>query len=215
MGSETGDTDEKPVHKVTITRPFYLGRCEVTQAQWQAVMGACPSSNQGPDFPVTNVTWDDCRQFCQKLNESVGGALRAANGFRLPTEAEWEYACRAGTTTVFCFGDDGTGLGEYAWFDGNARDCLREVGTRKPNAWGLCDMHGNVWEWCSDWKGDYSAEAATDPPGPVHGVCRVCRGGSWVDVAGVFRSANRAGGAPGSRVGDIGLRVAFAPAVQQ
>ena len=210
---QMGDAEAKPMHKVTLTKPFYLGKYEVTQEQWQAVMGANPSSNKGTKLPVEQVSWDDCQQFLAKLAE----AGRAAGGvFRLPTEAEWEYACRAGTTTAFCSGDSEAGLGEYGWYNGNSESESKThpVGTKKPNAWGLCDVHGNVWEWCSDWKGGYSSEAATDPQGPAQGSSRVLRGGSWLNAAGYCRSAGRLGYAPGYRGDSLGLRVAFAPAVQ-
>jgi formylglycine-generating enzyme required for sulfatase activity len=213
MGSETGAGDEKPVHKVTIAKAFYIGKYEVTQEQWQAVMGANPSSAKGPKLPVTDVSWTDCRDFAAKMAE---GGRGAAGVFRLPTEAEWEYACRAGTTTAFCFGDSEASLGEYAWFTGNSGGKTHEVGTKKPNAWGLYDMHGNVREWCSDWYANaYTAEAATDPEGPAQGSSRVDRGGGWGLGAGGCRSAGRYDYAPGYRSGDLGGRLVLAPPVQQ
>ncbi len=223
MGSEIGDADGKPMHSVTLTKPFYLGKYEVTQEQWQAVMGANPSSNKGPKLAVEQVRWDDCQMFLAKVNGLIippaGGGDRVDAGsrtrvFRLPTEAEWEYACRAGTTTPFSFGDDEAGLGEYAWFAGNSGSKTHDVGTKKPNAWGLHDMHGNVSEWCADWKGDYSAEAATDPTGPARGSERVFRGGSWYFAAENCRSTSRIGNAPGLRYDSVGFRVAVTPEVQ-
>ncbi len=142
MGSNTGDSDEQPVHTVRISRPFYLGTYEVTQGQWQAVMGRNPSWFTGePTRPVERVSWDNIQIFLQQLNAREGGA-----GYRLPTEAEWEYAARAGTSTAYSFGDDEQKLGEYAWYRANASNTTRPVGLKTPNAWGLHDMHGNVWE---------------------------------------------------------------------
>jgi formylglycine-generating enzyme required for sulfatase activity len=148
MGDENGYNNEKLVHKVNITKPFYLGKYEVTQEQWEAVMGNNPCHFKGPKNPVEQVSWNDCQKFLEKLNEKVGGGR-----FSLPTEAQWEYACRAGSTTKYCFGNDKSGLGEYAWYDESEGDKTRSagdqthpVGRKKPNAWGLYDMHGNVGE---------------------------------------------------------------------
>ena len=188
MGSNDGDDDEKPVHKVTITRPFYIGKYEVTQEQWQAVMGTNPSSFKGPRNPVENVSWNGCRDFLTKLREKAPG-----RSFRLPTEAEWEYACRAGSTTKFHFGDDEGALSEYAWYTGNSGSKTHPVGTKKPNAFGLYDMHGNVQEWCQDWhaKDYYLLSPSEDPQGPATVGSRVLRGGSWSYLARLCRSANR------------------------
>ena len=141
---------------MTITKPFYLGKYEVTQEQWEAVMGSNPSHFKGPKNPVEQVSWDDCQQFLVKLNAKSGGQ---GSKFVLPTEAQWEYACRAGSTGKFCFGDDEKQLGEYAWYEANSGDKTHPVGEKKPNTFGLHDMHGNVWEWCQDWYGEYGAEA--------------------------------------------------------
>jgi len=190
--------------EVTISKPFYLGATEVTQAQYQAVMGANPSRVKDPAAPVENVSWNDAAEFCKKLSE------RTRQTVRLPTEAEWEYACRAGTQTAFSFGDDPSALGDYAWHLGNSDGRSHPVGQKKPNAWGLYDMHGNVWEWCADWYGEYPKDAATDPSGPASGAARVLRGGSWLfgDPA-CFRCAYRYA-APAYRGGSVGFRCAAA-----
>jgi formylglycine-generating enzyme required for sulfatase activity len=181
-----GDDKEysaKPAHRVTITQPFYLGKYEVTQEQWEAVMGNNPSRFKGPKNPVEMVSWQGCQDFMAKLNEKswAGGAR-----FSLPTEAQWEYACRAGTTTQWSFGDDRGKLGDYAWWGGNAAETTHPVGQKKPNAWGLYDMHGNVFEWCADWYRRYEPGDQTDPVGPDSGDngdlptgSHVLRGGSW------------------------------------
>ena len=179
---------------MTITKPFYLGKYEVTQEQWEAVMGSNPSNFKGPKNPVEQVSWDDCQEFLDKLNAKAGGQ---GGKFVLPTEAQWEYACRAGSTGKFCFGDDEKQLGEYAWYDENSDSKTHPVGEKKPNAWGLYDMHGNVWEWCQDWYGAYGAEAVDDPSGPTTGSGRVFRGGGW----------NNAAGAAGRRTATASARV--------
>jgi len=204
MGSEKGNYDEKPVHKVTISKPFYLGKCEVTQEQWQALMSANPAKFKGPKYPVEEVSWEDCQAFLQKLSEKVAGG-----GFRLPTEAEWEYACRAGSTTDFCYGDDQAGLSEYAWYHNNSKDTTHPVGQKKANSWGLFDMHGNVWEWCADRIGAYAPDALTDPKGPGTGDLRVLRGGSWRHLAQSCRSAVRNRYKPDDQSNtNLGLRTA-------
>ena len=131
----------------------------------------------------------------------------AGHVYRLPTEAEWEYACRSGTTTAYGFGDDASRLGDYGWFDGNSDSRTHPVGEKKPNAWGLYDMHGNVWEWCQNWYGVYPSGSATDPTGATSGSNRVFRGGGWNGDAGSGRSANRIGNIPGFRFGNLGFRV--------
>ncbi|MGB2613139.1 MAG: formylglycine-generating enzyme family protein [Phycisphaerae bacterium] len=189
-------------HEVTISKPFYMGVTEVTQAQYEAVMGTNPSNFQGATNPVEEVSWNDATEFCKKLSEKTRQAVR------LPTEAEWEYACRAGTKTAFSFGDADTGLGDYAWYGGNSGNTTHPVGQKKPNAWGLYDMHGNVWEWCADWYGDYPKGAATDPQGPASGASRVLRGGSWNCNPSDCRSANRVSHLfLDSRSSDDGFRV--------
>ena len=187
MGSTTGEKDEQPVHQVTISKPFYMGETEVTQAQWKAVMGTNPSLFQGnPKQPVEQVWWDDVQAFIRTLNEKEGSNL-----YRLPIEAEWEYAARDGTTTAYSFGDDASVLDQYAWYKDNAGEKTHPVAQLKPNAWGLYDMHGNVWEWVQDWYQRYSAEAVTDPQGPASGTHRSRRGGAWNSLDQICRSANR------------------------
>jgi len=211
MGSPDSDqyaqSDEKPQHRVRITEPFYLGKYQITQEQWEAVMGGNPSRFPGPRNPVEQVSWEDCQAFLGKLNERYPspGAI-----FRLPTEAEWEYACRAGSSTHWCFGDDEASLKEYAWYAANSGHRPQSVGQKRLNAWGLCDMHGNVWEWCADWhESDYYTRSPTnDPKGPFFGSVRVLRGGSYYFRARFTRSAYRNEDTPFSRSRDFGLRVA-------
>ncbi len=196
MGSPSTETDRSPdeiQHQVTLTRGFWMGKYEVTQAQWESVMGTNPSYFKGKDLPVEQVSWDDVQAFLTKLNQQGKGA------FRLPTEAEWEYACRAGTTTAFCFGDAPAQLGDYAWYNQNSGGQTHPVGQKRPNAWGLYDMHGNVYEWCQDWFGDYPIGAVTDPPGSTSGSDRVNRGGGWNYSPGGCRSAIRYWNSPGYR----------------
>jgi formylglycine-generating enzyme required for sulfatase activity len=204
MGSNDGSSDEKPVHQVRLSTPFYLGKYEVTQGQWQAVMENNPSRFIGDlNRPIENVSWEDVREFIRRLNTKEGGTK-----YRLPTEAEWEYAARAGSTTAYGFGNDARQLGEYAWYDANSGDTTHPVGQKKPNAWGLSDMHGNVWEWVQDWYGGYAAEAVTDPQGPGSGSShRVLRGGSWSNTAWYCRSAFRYDGTPGQRDHYRGFRL--------
>jgi formylglycine-generating enzyme required for sulfatase activity len=194
---------------VTLTKPFYIGVYEVTNAQWKRVMGTVPSRWKGADLPVGNVGWDDANEFCRRLS-ALPEEKQAGRVYRLPTEAEWEYACRAGTTTKWSFGDDESRLGDYAWFDGNSGNGTHPVGKKKPNAWGLFDMHGNVTEWCNDWLGDYAKGAVTDPQGPSQGSHRVYRGGSWLYTAGDCRSAFR-WIVPSLRIGILGFRLALSP----
>jgi formylglycine-generating enzyme required for sulfatase activity len=195
--------------QVTLTRPYYMGRYEVTQEQWEGVMGNNPSSTKGAKLPIENVSWNDCQEFITKLNAKTNG------GYRLPTEAEWEYACRAGTTTAYSFGESLTK--SDANIDG---DSIKAVGSYKPNAFGLHDMHGNVWEWCNDWKADYQAGTATDPKGPVMGERRVLRGGSFIVYGWIALSSDRNGLMPTDRnydlsptfrVGSLGFRLARTP----
>lgn len=199
MGSTNGDSDEKPSHQVTISRPFYIGEYEVTQAEWRAVMGSNPSNFKGDNLPVEQVSWEDCQEFIRRLNAKTGG------GWRLPTEAEWEYVCRAGTS-----GDYAGTLDQMAWHGENSGSTTHPVGQKQPNRWGVYDMHGNVLEWCQDWYGDryYGASPTTDPVGPSSGSYRVFRGGSWTSTAALCRSAFRSWDEPSYRNIYLGLRLA-------
>ncbi len=196
--------NEKPRHEVEISRPFYLGKYEVTQAQWEAVMGNNLSRYKGAKYPVENVSWEDVKEFIGKLNEREGH-----NRYRLPTEAEWEYAARAKSTTAYCFGNDKDQLKDYACY--GRKDGTCPVGKGKPNDWGLHDMHGNVWEWVEDWDGAYGDGFERDPEGPRAGEYRVRRGGSWLSGAGRCRSAGRGDGTPGRRDFSCGFRLALSP----
>jgi len=213
MGSPDSDVvafpHEKPQHKVRIPRPFYLGKCLVTQEQWQTVMGDNPSQFKGPKNPVDHVSWEDCRQFGEKLSAKLGGGK-----FSLPSEAQWEYACRAGHKRAYCFGDDDSQLGQYAWYENDSGGQTHPVGQKKPNAWGVYDMHGNVWEWTADWfDGEYYVHSPVDdPPGPATGYYRVVRGGGCRSYAWSCRSANRSWYSPEYRDDPLGFRVARVPA---
>jgi formylglycine-generating enzyme required for sulfatase activity len=214
MGSPESEADrlgDETQHLVRITKPFYLSVHEVTQQQYEKVMGKNPSSHKGDTKPVEMVNWDEAVAFCGKLSDEEGVE------YRLPTEAEWEYACRAGTTTAWCFGDDASGIGEYAWYKDNSKDITHSVGGLKPNAWGLYDMHGNVWEWCQDWYGDYekSLKVVSDPTGAAPGdrrsimYDRVFRGGAFDTQPMYVRIAYRNMIAqPGGRILDLGFRLA-------
>jgi formylglycine-generating enzyme required for sulfatase activity len=218
MGSPEGEEDredDETQHKVTISKAFYMQTTEVTQEQWKALMGTEPWQGEryvkeGPDYVATYVSWDDAVAYCKKLSE------KESVTYRLPTEAEWEYACRAETKTTWSFGDDEKVLGDYAWYEKNAWDIVSEryahqVGLKKPNAFGLYDMHGNVFEWCHDYYGEdyYKQSPAKDPTGPTSGFFRVLRGGSWnwlIGVARDTRSARRQRGIDG-RYGTRGFRL--------
>ena len=206
MGSDTRARNEKPPHRVRISRPFYLGKFEVTQEQWQAVMGNNPSEFKGLNNPVEQVSWEDVQEFIRRLNEKEGHKR-----YRLPTEAEWEYAARAGTATPWSFGDDVGLLGQYAWYRENSCATTHPVGSKKPNPWGLYDMHGNVFEWVQDWYDEnyYSSSPRTDPPGPSVGTARVHRGGCVNCLSVGVRSARRASLPPNERKGHVGFRLAL------
>jgi formylglycine-generating enzyme required for sulfatase activity len=203
--------DEVPQHRVSISKPFYLGKYEVTQAQWEAVMGNNPSNFKGRDNPVESVSWDDVQEFIRRLN------IQEGNGCcRLPTEAEWEYAARAGSDKKYSFGDDAGQLGQYAWYDDNSGEKTHPVGQKEPNAWGLYDMHGNVNEWAQDWYSAtyYSESPGTDPKGPSWpsvGPYRVARGGCWGILAWFCRSACRNSNTLYIGFDFIGFRLALSP----
>ncbi|MDR1786285.1 MAG: formylglycine-generating enzyme family protein [Spirochaetaceae bacterium] len=214
--SEAGRDDDEAQHRVTVS-PFYMGKCEVTQEEYEAVMGANPSKFKGYNLPVESVSWYDAVEYCNARSRKEGLTPaygingdnvtwnRNANGYRLPTEAEWEYACRVGTTTPFSTGNNITTR------QANYReDRLRETtpaGSFPANPWGLYDMHGNVWEWCWDWYGGYPTSAQTNPTGAASGSDRVLRGGSWYHYAQSLRSAYRSHGSPSDRYNFLGFRL--------
>ena len=207
MGSSNGDADEKPVHTVAISREFWLGKYEVTQAEYEKLTGGNPSRFEGARNPVETVPWQAAADFCRKLTESERGAGRLPAGYeyRLPSEAEWEYACRAGTGAAYCFGDDAGRLQEYADHAGNNDSGTAEAGQRLPNAYGLFDMHGNVWEWCADlFRERMTADGDTRNPAEQR---RSVRGGNWHDPPENCRSANRCRLLPGSHGNLLGFRV--------
>lgn len=209
MGNDKESTErtaaESPSHRVCITKPFYLGETEVTQKQWEDVMGGNPSKVQSPSRPVDRVSWNDIQDFLRKLNAKEGG-----NHFRLPTEAEWEYAARAGAKTDYSFGNSPGDLPKYAWF-GNLgyKGSSHEVALKAPNDWGLYDMHGNVWEWVQDWYDPdyYKNSPEADPSGPETGKYKVYRGGSWVGKAVNLRCSVRYSALPVTRTHDLGFRL--------
>ncbi|MDR2124264.1 MAG: formylglycine-generating enzyme family protein [Desulfovibrio sp.] len=215
MGSEARD-NEKPRRRVSIGKAFYLGKYAVTQAQWTALMEENPSWFRGADLPVEQVFWDQAQEFINRLNRREGHTR-----YRLPTEAEWEYAARAGRDDADPVAADADALGRVAWYDRNSGNSTHPVGQKEPNAWGLYDMLGNVNEWVQDrFAADYYAHGpAQDPPGPESGALRVRRGGSWSDEAANCRVAARAFdapteslcGPPGCRLGDLGFRVLLMP----
>jgi formylglycine-generating enzyme required for sulfatase activity len=234
MGSNSGFDDEKPVHTVTITG-FYMGKYEVTQKEWTAIMGSNPSEFKGDNLPVENVSWYDAIEYCNRLSEKekltpaytidksqkdgnnksgvddikwTVGWNRNANGYRLPTEAEWEYAAKGGNGSPGNYTYAGSNnVGEVAWYDENSAGSTQEVGAKNPNELGLYDMSGNVWEWCWDWYGTYDTANQTDPIGASSGSDRVGRGGGWIDSARFVRSASRYDGNPSSRGVLLGFRI--------
>ena len=211
-GSERNDCvrwygNEGPLHAVEISRGFWLGKYEVTQGEWSSVMGSNPSRYTGDSRrPVETISWNDVQEFIAKLNDAAGSSV-----YRLPSEAEWEYACRAGTLTRWSFGDGAGRLGDYAWYAGNyvPFSSTKAVGGKLPNGWGLYDMHGNVWEWVQDWYGEdyYKSSPRVDPQGPTSGASRVMRGGHFGAGAQYVRSAGRYDAPPGIRYYGIGVRL--------
>jgi formylglycine-generating enzyme required for sulfatase activity len=203
MGSNANDDDEEPIHRVKISQGFHMGVFPVTQEQWQAVMGYNPSNFRGDDRPVEMVSWGDCQEFCERL------AGLTSKPIRLPTEAEWEYACRAGMTSDYYNGSDETALKKVGWYSGNSGKQTQPVGKLAPNAWGLYDMHGNVWEWCQDGYGQYPQGDVTDYIESEESEFRVLRGGSWYVNPVYCRAAIRNWDAPSGRLDHVGCRVVF------
>ena len=209
MGATTeqgsgADSDEKPVHSVTLS-DYYIGKCEVTQELWEAVMGSNPSNFKGAQKPVEHVSWNDCQEFISRLNSLTGRT------FRLPTEAEWEYAARGGNQSSHYKYSGSGNIGDVARYWDNSGKKTHAVGTKSPNELGIYDMSGNVYEWCSDWYGGYSAGAQTNPQGPSSDSCRVLRGGSWGNDARGCRVSNRNLSGPGNSNGHSGLRLVLVP----
>jgi formylglycine-generating enzyme required for sulfatase activity len=193
----------KTLHRVTLTKGFYMQTTQVTQKQWKALTGNNPSwFRHHEECPLEDVSWHDVQDFINKLNDKEG-----SDRYRLPTEAEWEYACRAGSDTTYCFGNDESELKEYAWYEKNSDRKTHPVGQLKPNPWGLYDMHGNVWEWCRDLYANYPVSAITDPMGNSTGSTRILRGGSWYNAAGFCRSSSRDPRSPYKKNPAIGFRL--------
>ena len=217
-----GDSDERPVHTVTVSS-FEISIYEITQEQYESVMGLNPSRFSGTNLPVEQVSWYDAVKYCNRLsdaagidrcyNESTWECDLSKNRFRLPTEAEWEYACRAGTETKYYTGNSVSDLVRAGWYYSNSGSKTHTVGQKTANAFGLCDMHGNVWEWCNDWYASdyYKSSPSADPTGPSSGSLRVARGGGWGNFARHCRSASRSGYGPTSARSSIGFRVALRP----
>lgn len=198
MGFEKGNVEEKPVHRVTISKGLWMGKYEVTQSQYEAVTGKNPSNFKGcGSCPVERVSWNDVKEFISQLNAKNDGFV-----YSLPTEAQWEYSARARSRGMYAWKLEAMG-----WYSENSSSKTHPVGTKKPNAFGLSDMHGNISEWCEDWFGPYSTEDATDPLGPNNGKFRVLRGGSWSDLAPNTRSAYRGRNTPSERSSNVGFRV--------
>lgn len=204
MGSSDGDSDEKPIHQVTLSA-FSIGRYEVTQEEWQAVMGSNPSFFNGTNLPVERVSWNDCQTFIHRLNQMTGMS------FRLPTEAEWEFAARGGNKSLHYKYSGSDEISSVAWYWGNSGSKTHPVGQKSPNELGIYDMSGNVWEWCVDWYGRkfYKRSPLSNPNGPAEGSYRVGRGGGWSSNAGGCRVSNRGSDSPADRNDGIGLRLAL------
>ncbi|MBR6483299.1 MAG: formylglycine-generating enzyme family protein, partial [Bacteroidaceae bacterium] len=194
--------DEKPTHQVTLST-YCIGKYEVTQAEWKAVMGTNPSRHKGDNLPVEGVSWGDCQEFIRKLNELTG------KQFRLPTEAEWEYAARGGKRSYGVKYAGGSDIDNVAWHQGNSNSTTHPVGQKRANELGLYDMSGNVMEWCQNWDGSYSSASQTNPQGPATGTARMLRGGSWNDARWYCRLSYRYGRVPDYRNGNYGLRLAL------
>ena len=199
QGSDADD-DVKPAHSVTLSS-YYIGKTEVTQELWQAVMGSNPSNFKGDRKPVERVSWNDCQKFISKVNSLTG------KKFRLPTEAEWEFAARGGIKSKGYKYSGSNTLADVAWNGDNSGYKTHDVGTKNPNELGLYDMSGNVWEWCNDWYGNYSSSPSNNPTGPGSGAFRVCRGGSWDHGARYCRSSDRGNGTLVNRINNLGLRL--------
>ena len=197
------NSNEKPVHQVTLTNDYYMGKYEVTQALWQAVMGSNPSEYKGDNLPVETVSWNDCQKFISKLNSLTGRM------FRLPTEAEWEYAARGGKESRGYQYSGSSNISDVAWYDENSGSKTHPVGTKQANELGIYDMTGNVWEWCSDWYSSYSSSSQTNPTGSDSGSARVSRGGGWFNDASYCRLSVRFYYTPDFRLDILGLRLAL------
>ena len=197
------DIDEKPVHQVTLTNDYYMGKYEVTQALWEAVMGSNPSKYKGDNLPVESVSWNDCQEFISRLNSLTG------RKFRLPTEAEWEYAARGGKKSRSYQYSGSSNISDVAWYDENCGSTTRAVGIKRPNELGIYDMSGNVWEWCHDWYSSYSSLSQMNPIGAISGACRVRRGGSWDNSVWYSRSSSRSYDTSDYSRINLGLRLAL------
>jgi formylglycine-generating enzyme required for sulfatase activity len=205
--SEAGrDPGRETLHRVTLTRPFEMGMHEVTQEQYEQVMGKNPSKRDGAHHPAEAMAWSDAIEYCRKLS-NLPKEKATGRVYRLPTEAEWEYVCRAGTTTAYSFGDDASKLGEYAWYIANSGKISHPIGEKNPNPWGVFGMHGNVFEWCHDWFGAYPSGSVVNPMGPTTGKSKLNRGGSVNNTSEVSRSAERGGFSPNGGHGVLGFRV--------
>jgi formylglycine-generating enzyme required for sulfatase activity len=199
-------------YPVTISRDFWLGKYEVTQGEYESLMGSNPSRFRGDRArPVERVRYYDADAYCSRLTrrETDAGRLTTRYAYRLPTEAEWEYACRAGTTSLFSFGDDAAQAAEYAWTLENSEATTHPIGLKRPNPWGLHDVHGNVWEWTSDWYAEYPAMPLKDPGGPPPSTFKVFRGGGWNHAVELARSPNRFMMAPTNAINFVGFRIAL------
>ncbi len=211
MGSPSTDAERNVrelQHEVTLSQSFYLGMCEVTQGQYAKVIGNNNNRATATTIPVRNVSWEDANAFCKKLSE-LPDEKAAGRFYRLPTEAEWEYSCRATSGAAYSFGDSSELLGEFAWFKDGPMFGEFPVGLKKANRWGVYDMHGNVHEWCHDWYAEYPSDDVTDPKGPRVGTERVFRGGSASDSATKCRSSSRYWILPSFSSTEIGFRVAM------